>query len=408
MSVNLTSPDKENILDIPGIKISTAEAGLKHSNRKDVALIFLDEGSLVAGVFTKNKFLAAPVQISKSHLSEGPHKRALLINTGSANAGTGKKGLMDAKEVCNEVASHLKIDEHEVLPFSTGVIMTPLPTHKINESIPVLVDHLNSNNWLDAAEAIMTTDTIPKAFSISGSVDSDTVHITGICKGSGMINPNMATMLAFIGTDANINADLLMELTKEITLKTFNKISVDGDTSTNDSFIVVATNKANHKQITTKNNHYETLKEMIMNVALRLAQAIIRDGEGATKFIEILVEQGKSEQECHEVAKAIANSPLVKTAFFASDPNLGRILAALGNAKLPHLDIELVNIHLNEVLFAENGAIAPRYKDYEGKQEMNKDEICLTVSLGRGTAISTMWTSDLSYDYIKINTEYRT
>jgi glutamate N-acetyltransferase/amino-acid N-acetyltransferase len=223
-----------------------------------------------------------------------------------------------------------------------------------------------------------------------------------------MINPNMATMLAFIGTDANINADLLMELTKEITLKTFNKISVDGDTSTNDSFIVVATNKANHKQITTKNNHYETLKEMIMNVALRLAQAIIRDGEGATKFIEILVEQGKSEQECHEVAKAIANSPLVKTAFFASDPNLGRILAALGNAKLPHLDIELVNIHLNEVLFAENGAIAPRYKDYEGEQEMNKDEICLTVSLGRGTAISTMWTSDLSYDYIKINTEYRT
>ena len=408
MSVNLKRPNKENILSIPGINLSTAESGLKYNNRKDLALIALDEGAVVAGVFTKNQFIAAPVVIAKSNLNIGPHKRAFIINTGSANAGTGKKGLEDAKEICNVLASSLKIDSNEILPFSTGVIMAYLPTDKIKESIPLLVDNLNADNWLDAAEAIMTTDTIPKAASTSGVIDDSKILVTGISKGSGMINPNMATMLAFIGTNANINAEMLQELIKEVTEKTFNKISVDGETSTNDSFIIVATNKADHKQITSKNKHYEILKDLLMDNAMELSQAIIRDGEGATKFIEIVVEQGENEKECDEIAKVIANSALVKTAFFASDPNLGRILAALGNAQIEGLDPSLINIFLNDLLFAKNGSIAADYTELKGSEEMNKNEICLKIQMGRGLATSTMWTTDLSYDYVKINSEYRT
>lgn len=408
MSVNLKRPNKENILNISGIKLSTAESGLKYNNRKDLALIALDEGAVVAGVFTKNQFIAAPVVIAKSNLNIGPHKRAFIINTGSANAGTGKKGLEDAKEICNVLASSLKIDSNEILPFSTGVIMAYLPTDKIKESIPLLVDNLNADNWLDAAEAIMTTDTIPKAASTSGVIDDSKILVTGISKGSGMINPNMATMLAFIGTNANINAEMLQELIKEVTEKTFNKISVDGETSTNDSFIIVATNKADHKQITSKNKHYEILKDLLMDNAMELSQAIIRDGEGATKFIEIVVEQGENEKECDEIAKVIANSALVKTAFFASDPNLGRILAALGNAQIEGLDPSLINIFLNDLLFAKNGSIAADYSELKGSEEMNKNEICLKIQMGRGLATSTMWTTDLSYDYVKINSEYRT
>ena len=408
MSVNLKRPNKENILNISGIKLSTAESGLKYNNRKDLALIALDEGAVVAGVFTKNQFIAAPVEIAKSNLNIGPHKRAFIINTGSANAGTGKKGLEDAKEICNVLASSLKIDSNEILPFSTGVIMAYLPTDKIKESIPLLVDNLNADNWLDAAEAIMTTDTIPKAVSTSGVIDDSKILVTGISKGSGMINPNMATMLAFIGTNANISAEMLQELIKEVTEKTFNKISVDGETSTNDSFIIVATNKADHKQITSKNKHYEILKDLLMDNAMELSQAIIRDGEGATKFIEIVVEQGENEKECDEIAKVIANSALVKTAFFASDPNLGRILAALGNAQIEGLDPSLINIFLNDLLFAKNGSIAADYTELKGSEEMNKNEICLKIQMGRGLATSTMWTTDLSYDYVKINSEYRT
>ena len=408
MSVNLKRPNKENILNISGIKLSTAESGLKYNNRKDLALIALDEGAVVAGVFTKNQFIAAPVEIAKSNLNIGPHKRAFIINTGSANAGTGKKGLEDAKEICNVLASSLKIDSNEILPFSTGVIMAYLPTDKIKESIPLLVDNLNADNWLDAAEAIMTTDTIPKAASTSGVIDDSKILVTGISKGSGMINPNMATMLAFIGTNANINAEMLQELIKEVTEKTFNKISVDGETSTNDSFIIVATNKADHKQITSKNKHYEILKDLLMDNAMELSQAIIRDGEGATKFIEIVVVQGENEKECDEIAKVIANSALVKTAFFASDPNLGRILAALGNAQIEGLDPSLINIFLNDLLFAKNGSIAADYSELKGSEEMNKNEICLKIQMGRGLATSTMWTTDLSYDYVKINSEYRT
>ena len=408
MSVNLKRPNKENILSISGINLSTAESGLKYNNRKDLALITLDDGAVVAGVFTKNQFIAAPVVIAKSNLNIGPHKRAFIINTGSANAGTGKKGLEDAKEICNVLASSLKIDSNEILPFSTGVIMAYLPTDKIKESIPLLVDNLNADNWLDAAEAIMTTDTIPKAASTSGVIDDSKILVTGISKGSGMINPNMATMLAFIGTNANINAEMLQELIKEVTEKTFNKISVDGETSTNDSFIIVATNKADHKQITSKNKHYEILKDLLMDNAMELSQAIIRDGEGATKFIEIVVEQGENEKECDEIAKVIANSALVKTAFFASDPNLGRILAALGNAQIEGLDPSLINIFLNDLLFAKNGSIAADYSELKGSEEMNKNEICLKIQMGRGLATSKMWTTDLSYDYVKINSEYRT
>ena len=408
MSVNLKRPNKENILNISGIKLSTAESGLKYNNRKDLALIALDEGAVVAGVFTKNQFIAAPVVIAKSNLNIGPHKRAFIINTGSANAGTGKKGLEDAKEICNVLASSLKIDSNEILPFSTGVIMAYLPTDKIKEHIPFLVDNLNADNWLDAAEAIMTTDTIPKAASTSGVIDDSKILVTGISKGSGMTNPNMATMLAFIGTNANINAEMLQELIKEVTEKTFNKISVDGETSTNDSFIIVATNKADHMQITSKNKHYEILKDLLMDNAMELSQAIIRDGEGATKFIEIVVEQGENEKDCDEIAKVIANSALVKTAFFASDPNLGRILAALGNAQIEGLDPSLINIFLNDLLFAKNGSIAADYTELKGSEEMNKNEICLKIQMGRGLATSTMWTTDLSYDYVKINSEYRT
>jgi glutamate N-acetyltransferase/amino-acid N-acetyltransferase len=286
--------------------------------------------------------------------------------------------------------------------------MTFLPTEKIKKSIPLLVENLSPNNWLDAAEAIMTTDTTPKAISTSGFIDDSKINITGISKGSGMINPNMATMLAFIGTDANISPQMLNELTKEVVQNTFNRISVDGDTSTNDSFIVVATNKTNLNQIKTKNKQYKILKALIMDVASHLAQAIVRDGEGATKFIQIIVEEGRGEEECHNVAKVIANSPLVKTAFFASDPNLGRILAALGNAQISDLDISLVNIYLNEVQFAKKGSIAPYFDESYGKKEMLKDEISLKILLGRGRANCTMWTTDLSYDYIKINSEYRT
>ena len=408
MSVNLKRPNKENILSISGINLSTAESGLKYNNRKDLALITLDDGAVVAGVFTKNQFIAAPVVIAKSNLNIGPHKRAFIINTGSANAGTGKKGLEDAKEICNVLASNLKIDSNEILPFSTGLIMAYLPIDKITESIPFLVDNLNADNWLDAAEAIMTTDTIPKAVSTSGVIDDSKILVTGISKGSGMINPNMATMLAFIGTNANINAEMLQELIKEVTEKTFNKISVDGETSTNDSFIIVATNKADHKQITSKNKHYEILKDLLMDNAMELSQAIIRDGEGATKFIEIIVEQGENEKDCDEIAKVIANSSLVKTAFFASDPNLGRILAALGNAQIEGLDPSLINIFLNDLLFAKNGSIAADYTELKGSEEMNKNEICLKIQMGRGLATSTMWTTDLSYDYVKINSEYRT
>ena len=408
MPVNLTQPNKKNILSIPGIVLGTFEAGIKYSNRKDLTLILLDEGSVVVGVFTKNQFMAAPVKVAKNYLSDGGNKRALLINTGSANAGTGEAGINNAKQTCQALAKRLNISENQVLPFSTGVIMTDLPVGKIVNSLGPLITNLDPNNWLDAAIAIMTTDTIPKAISSSAIIEENEVKVTGISKGSGMINPNMATMLAFIGTDANINEAMLKEMIQEVTDESFNKITVDGDTSTNDSFIIMATNQSKHSEIKEKNQSYKMLKEAILDVASFLSKAIVRDGEGATKFIEINVEQGIDEQECQKVAKSIANSPLVKTAFFASDPNLGRIMAAIGNAPIANIDASLIDIYLNDILFAQQGFVAPSYSDLIGKEEMRKDEICLKIIMRRGDSNSTVWTSDLSYDYVKINAEYRT
>jgi glutamate N-acetyltransferase/amino-acid N-acetyltransferase len=408
MPVNLTQPNKKNILSIPGIVLGTFEAGIKYSNRKDLTLILLDEGSVVVGVFTKNQFMAAPVKVAKNYLSDGGNKRALLINTGSANAGTGEAGINNAKQTCQALAKRLNISENQVLPFSTGVIMTDLPVGKIVNSLGPLITNLDPNNWLDAAIAIMTTDTIPKAISSSAIIEENEVKVTGISKGSGMINPNMATMLAFIGTDANINEAMLREMIQEVTDESFNKITVDGDTSTNDSFIIMATNQSKHSEIKEKNQSYKMLKEAILDVASFLSKAIVRDGEGATKFIEINVEQGIDEQECQKVAKSIANSPLVKTAFFASDPNLGRIMAAIGNAPIANIDVSLIDIYLNDILFAQQGFVAPSYSDLIGKEEMRKDEICLKIIMRRGDSNSTVWTSDLSYDYVKINAEYRT
>ena len=408
MPVNLTQPNKKNILSIPGIVLGTFEAGIKYSNRKDLTLILLDEGSVVVGIFTKNQFMAAPVKVAKNYLSDGGNKRALLINTGSANAGTGDAGINNAKQTCQALAKRLNISENQVLPFSTGVIMTDLPVGKIVNSLGPLITNLDPNNWLDAAIAIMTTDTIPKAISSSAIIEENEVKVTGISKGSGMINPNMATMLAFIGTDANINEAMLKEMIQEVTDESFNKITVDGDTSTNDSFIIMATNQSKHSEIKEKNQSYKMLKEAILDVASFLSKAIVRDGEGATKFIEINVEQGIDEQECQKVAKSIANSPLVKTAFFASDPNLGRIMAAIGNAPIANIDVSLIDIYLNDILFAQQGFVAPSYSDLIGKEEMRKDEICLKIIMRRGDSNSTVWTSDLSYDYVKINAEYRT
>jgi len=408
MPVNLTQPNKKNILSIPGIVLGTFEAGIKYSNRKDLTLILLDEGSVVVGVFTKNQFMAAPVKVAKNYLSDGGNKRALLINTGSANAGTGEAGINNAKQTCQALAKRLNISENQVLPFSTGVIMTDLPVGKIVKSLGPLITNLDPNNWLDAAIAIMTTDTIPKAISSSAIIEENEVKVTGISKGSGMINPNMATMLGFIGTDANINEAMLREMIQEVTDESFNKITVDGDTSTNDSFIIMATNQSKHSEIKEKNQSYKMLKEAILDVASFLSKAIVRDGEGATKFIEINVEQGIDEQECQKVAKSIANSPLVKTAFFASDPNLGRIMAAIGNAPIANIDVSLIDIYLNDILFAQQGFVAPSYSDLIGKEEMRKDEICLKIIMRRGDSNSTVWTSDLSYDYVKINAEYRT
>ena len=408
MPVNLTQPNKKNILSIPGIVLGTFEAGIKYSNRKDLTLILLDEGSVVVGVFTKNQFMAAPVKVAKNYLSDGGNKRALLINTGSANAGTGEAGINNAKQTCQALAKRLNISENQVLPFSTGVIMTDLPVGKIVKSLGPLITNLDPNNWLDAAIAIMTTDTIPKVISSSAIIEENEVKVTGISKGSGMINPNMATMLGFIGTDANINEAMLREMIQEVTDESFNKITVDGDTSTNDSFIIMATNQSKHSEIKEKNQSYKMLKEAILDVASFLSKAIVRDGEGATKFIEINVEQGIDEQECQKVAKSIANSPLVKTAFFASDPNLGRIMAAIGNAPIANIDVSLIDIYLNDILFAQQGFVAPSYSDLIGKEEMRKDEICLKIIMRRGDSNSTVWTSDLSYDYVKINAEYRT
>jgi glutamate N-acetyltransferase/amino-acid N-acetyltransferase len=397
MAVNLKAPKPEDLLPVKGVRLGAAQAGIRKAGRRDLLVIELARGSKVAGVFTRNRFCAAPVQVAKEHLASGRPTRALVVNTGNANAGTGKQGLADAKASCEAAARLLRCDPREVLPFSTGVIMEPLPLERIVAGLPVCVAGLREDNWAHAAEAIMTTDTVPKA--CSRSVGGATV--TGIAKGAGMIRPDMATMLGFVAIDAAVSQAALEKLVAEAAESSFNRISVDGDTSTNDSFILIATGAAGRCD-------RALVRESVLEVSQRLAQAIVRDGEGATKFITVRVEKGRNGSECRSVAYAIAHSPLVKTAFFASDPNLGRLLAAIGNSGVRGLDVNRVELYLDEVQVARDGGRAPGYREEDGKRVMGKSEIEVRVVLGRGSASTTVWTCDLSHEYVTINAEYRT
>ena len=408
MPVNLKALTIDSIFPIKGISLGIAKAHIKKPNRKDLLLVTIAEGSKVSGVFTQNAFCAAPVLLCKEHLKNTSGIRALIVNTGCANAGTGEDGILKAKETCEAVSELLSIKPEQVLPFSTGVILESLPIDKIKNGLPDTIKNLDPSHWIDAAEAIMTTDIAPKAASRKIKIQDKEVVISGVSKGSGMIHPNMATMLSFIATDASINQILLDKLLKEVTRESFNCITVDGDTSTNDSFILIATGKAEHIEINQEDKRYEALKDAIRDVAIELAQAIVRDGEGATKFITIQVESGRDDTECRKVAFAIAHSPLIKTAFFASDPNLGRILAAIGYAGIDSLDITKVQLFLGDVLVAEKGGRASSYTEAQGQEVMKHPEISMRILLNRGHAKATIWTCDFSYDYVKINADYRT
>ncbi|MDP2962064.1 MAG: bifunctional glutamate N-acetyltransferase/amino-acid acetyltransferase ArgJ [Sulfurimicrobium sp.] len=408
MPVNLAPLLADKLLPVAGVSLGIAEAGIKKANRRDLLVMRLGEKARVAGVFTLNRFCAAPVTLCRQHLSGGKAIRALVVNTGNANAGTGEEGMTRARQACAEVARLLACGAEQVLPFSTGVILEPLPVEKIIAGLPVAIANLKEANWFDAAHAIMTTDIQPKALSKQIVLGGKTVTITGIAKGSGMIHPNMATMLGYVATDAAISQPLLEALVKHAADQSFNCITVDGDTSTNDSFILIATGEAGTPEIVdAASAEYATLRDAITEVSQVLAQAIVRDGEGATKFMTIAVEGGASVAECRQVAYAIAHSPLVKTAFFASDPNLGRILAAIGYAGIGDLDVDKIRLYLGDVLVAEKGGRAASYQEQDGQRIMKAPEITVRVQLGRGTAAATVWTCDFSYDYVKINAEYR-
>ena len=407
MPVNLKPLTIDSISPIKGISLGTAKANIKKPNRKDLLLVTIAEGSRVSGVFTQNAFCAAPVLLCKEHLKNESGIRALIINTGCANAGTGEDGISKAKETCQAVSELLSINSRQVLPFSTGVILESLPIDKIKNGLPDTVKNLDPAHWFDAAEAIMTTDIAPKGASRRIKIQDREIFISGVSKGSGMIHPNMATMLSFIATDASINQILLDKLLKEVTQQSFNCITVDGDTSTNDSFILIATGHAGNREIIEEDNDYEVLKAAILEVAIELAQAIVRDGEGATKFITIQVESGLDNAECRKVGFAIAHSPLIKTAFFASDPNLGRILAAIGYAGIESLDISKIELYLGDFLVAEKGGRATSYTEHQGQEVMKHSEISMRILLNRGHAKATIWTCDFSYDYVKINADYR-
>ncbi|MDN5836896.1 MAG: bifunctional glutamate N-acetyltransferase/amino-acid acetyltransferase ArgJ, partial [Nitrosospira sp.] len=401
----------EQLLPIKGVSLGIAEAGIKKAGRKDLLVIALDAGTKVAGVFTQNDFCAAPVVVAKEHLSNPDSEsliRALVINTGNANAGTGDEGIAHSRAACTKLARLLGCDSHQVLPFSTGVIMEPLPLEKIVAGLPSAIANLQADNWFAASQAIMTTDIVPKAASKRISLDGATVRITGIAKGSGMIRPNMATMLGYIATDAALSQPLLGEIVRHAAENSFNRITVDSDTSTNDAFILIGTGQAGNSMITDNTSaEFTALQDSITEVAIQLAQAIVRDGEGATKFITIQIEGGETSGECDRVAYAIAHSPLVKTAFFASDPNLGRILAAIGNADIDELNVSRLQLYLDDVLVAENGGRAHGYREQDGQRVMKQSEITVRVVLNRGRASATIWTCDLSYDYVRINADYR-
>ena len=405
MAVNLTEKTADQLLNIDGIQLFTARAGIKQTDRADLTLMVLSSGNTVGAVFTTNRFCAAPVHIAKSHLFDEDGVRAIIINTGNANAGTGAQGRIDAIETCAATAEQTGCKPSQVLPFSTGVILEPLPVGKIVAALP----KMQPADWADAARAIMTTDTVPKSASREGSVgEKHTVRATGIAKGSGMIHPNMATMLSFIATDAKVSQPILQLMTQEIADETFNTITVDGNTSTNDSFVIIATGKNSQSEIDNiADPRYKQLKDLLGSLALELAQAIVRDGEGATKFITVRVENAKTRDEARQVAFAVAHSPLVKTAFFASDPNLGRLLAAIGYAGITDLDADILEMYLDDVLVAENGGRAASYTEEQGQAVMAKDEITVRIKLHRGQAAATVYTCDLSHDYVSINADYR-
>ena len=408
MPVNLPAPNPLDLHPVPGVKLGIAMAGVRKANRRDLTVISLAEGSSVAGVFTRNRFCAAPVQLCREHLAGSGAPRAILINTGNANAGTGQDGLARARSTCVALGRLLGIAPEQVLPFSTGVIMESLPSERIEAALPAALADADASHWGEAAAAIMTTDTVPKAASRQISIGGRMVTITGIAKGAGMIRPNMATMLGFIATDAVIAPALMQPLVTHAADHSFNRITIDGDTSTNDSFLLIATHQAGHAPITTlDSDDGARLRDAITAVAQQLAQAIVRDGEGATKFITVQVGGGRDEAECRQVAYAIAHSPLVKTAFFASDPNLGRILAAVGYAGIDDLEPGAIDLWLDDVHVATRGGRHPDYREADGQRVMKQAEITVRVALGRGDAATTVWTCDLSHDYVSINADYR-
>jgi glutamate N-acetyltransferase/amino-acid N-acetyltransferase len=408
MPVNLSAPDPAGLHPVAGVRIGTAMAGIRKANRRDLVLFELAPGSAVAGVFTQNRFCAAPVQVCREHLAADPACRAIVVNTGNANAGTGADGLVRARRTCSAVAALMGVAQAQVLPFSTGVIMEVLPVERIEAGLPAALSDLSAAHWAEAASGIMTTDTLPKAASVQVTIGGRTVAVTGIAKGAGMIRPNMATMLGFVATDAVIAPALLQPLVREAADLSFNRITIDGDTSTNDSFVLMATGRAGHAEITSLDSaEGRALRDAVVAVSERLAQAIVRDGEGATKFITVQVDGGASEAECRLAAYAIAHSPLVKTAFFASDPNLGRILAAVGYAGIADLDQGLIDLFLDDVHVARQGGRHPDYREEDGQRVMKQAEITVRVDLHRGPARATVWTCDLSHDYVSINADYR-
>ncbi|MDF3036757.1 MAG: argJ [Paucimonas sp.] len=411
MAVNLPLPVASELFPVAGIELGFAEAGIRKQNRKDLLVMKLAPTATVAGVFTTNRFCAAPVQVCKAHLeglniSDAPI-RALVVNTGNANAGTGDAGLAAANATCVALAELLDCEPSQILPFSTGVILEPLPVDRLKAGLPAAIDNLRADNWYHAAEAIMTTDTQPKAASRRVEIEGKTISLTGISKGAGMIKPNMATMLGFVATDARVSQHVIEHLVKEAADRSFNCITIDGDTSTNDSFMLVATGASDLEVNEIGSPAYLALAQAIVELSQQLAQMIVRDGEGATKFITIAVEEGNSVEECRQVAYAIGHSPLVKTAFFASDPNLGRILAAVGYAGVSDLDVSKLNLYLDDVWVAKNGGRNPEYREEDGQRVMKQSEITIRVKLGRGEACATIWTCDLSHEYVSINADYR-
>ncbi len=412
MPVNFIATPAAELFPVPGTRWGITQAGIRKAHRKDLSVLLLDEGASVGAVFTQNRFCAAPIQICREHLARNSGQslgiRAMVINTGNANAGTGEDGLTRAQATCIALARGLNLSPEQILPFSTGVIMEPLPYERIEAGLPAAIADAKADNWGNAAEAIMTTDTVAKAFSKRITLGGVAVTITGISKGAGMIRPNMATMLGFMATDACVSQSIMGQLAHELAEGSFNRVTVDGDTSTNDSFVVIASNQAKHKTITSlASADGQLLRAAMLDIARQLAQAIVRDGEGATKFITVHVEGGKTGDECRKVAYAIAHSPLVKTAFFASDPNLGRILAAVGYSGIDDLDQTQIDLYLDDVMVAKNGGRHADYVEADGQRVMKQSEITVRVVLGRGDAADTVWTCDLSYDYVKINADYR-